>query len=92
MRTMSVTVPDNIRGFISVSLVYSDGERFSSERSTVVCKGFDLDGPSAMIPLNDTGGVITWDQAGPQVAAERRYRDGSDIFEPHRRTDGIHTW
>ena len=89
MRTMSVTVPDNIRGFISVSLVYSDGEKFSSERSTALCKGFDLDGPSAMIPLNDTGGVITWDQEGPQAAAERRYRDGNDIFKPNGNPDGL---
>jgi hypothetical protein len=87
MRKMEVTVPENIRGFISVSLVYSDGEKFSSERSTAVCKGFDLDGPSAVIPL-DTGGVIAWDQAGPQAAAERRYRDG-DIFKPNGNPDGL---
>lgn len=88
MKKMTVTIPEDIRGFISVSLVYSNGERFSSERSTAICKGFDLDGPSALIPLNDMGGTITWDQAEPQFAAERRYRDGN-IFKPNGNPDGL---
>lgn len=83
MKRMLVTIPDEFRGFVSVSLVYSvggeehsvGGEEFSVDAGHSVCHGFDISrNERASIHLTD-GGSIYWapaDDDEEDVVSEMR--------------------
>ena len=62
MKQLIVDIPEGLKGFASVSPVYSRGDSFSADESEQFCRGFDLSsGGPCWMPLPRThGGGISW--------------------------------